>query len=172
MGFAKGSTHPTSCKVLAAALARMRRYRTHHPHRSCGWLRQAKAAESVIAVPAFYFPAAQRFRGRGCPRRESRISFEHVGWVERLVRRSSQSEGGSDTHQLKLAKMMGFATGSTHPTCCAIAPCGPASSRAQAKSSDPAATKQPDGQITKKLSSPSHKNIPLNPSGKSSLKLR
>ena len=47
------------CKVLAAALARMRRYRTHHPHRSCGWLRQAKAAESLIAVPAFYFPAAQ-----------------------------------------------------------------------------------------------------------------
>ena len=46
-------------KVLAAALARMRRYRTHHPHRNCGWLRQAKAAESVIAVPAFYFPAAQ-----------------------------------------------------------------------------------------------------------------
>jgi len=32
---------------------------SHHPHRSCGWLRQAKAAESVIAVPAFYFPAAQ-----------------------------------------------------------------------------------------------------------------
>src|SRR5882724_1033047 len=37
------------CKVLAAALARMRRYRSHHPHRSCGWLRQAKAAESLIA---------------------------------------------------------------------------------------------------------------------------
>jgi hypothetical protein len=36
----------------------MRRYRTHHPHRSCGWLRQAKAAESLITVPAFYFPAA------------------------------------------------------------------------------------------------------------------
>ena len=54
------------CKVLAAALARMRRYRTHHPHRSCGWLRQAKAAESLIAVPAFYIPArrmggAQRY---------------------------------------------------------------------------------------------------------------
>jgi hypothetical protein len=47
------------CKGLAAALARMRRYRTHHPHRSCGWLRQAKAAESLIAVPAFYFPAVQ-----------------------------------------------------------------------------------------------------------------
>src|SRR5882724_1962722 len=57
MGFAKGSTHPAYCKVLAAALARMRRYRSHHPHRSCGWLRQAKAAESLIAVPAFYFPA-------------------------------------------------------------------------------------------------------------------
>jgi hypothetical protein len=29
------------------------------------------------------------------------------------------------------------------------------------------AAKQPDGQITKSMSSPSHKNIPLNPSGKS-----
>jgi hypothetical protein len=29
------------------------------------------------------------------------------------------------------------------------------------------ATKQPDGQITKSLSSPSRKNIPLSPSGKS-----
>src|SRR5258707_9892151 len=34
------------------------------------------------------------------------------------------------------------------------------------------ATKQPDGQISKILSSPSHKNIPLNPSGKSPLRLR
>src|SRR5882757_10936854 len=49
------------CKVLAAALARMRRYRTHHPHRSCGWLRQAKAAESLIAVPAFYIPARRSY---------------------------------------------------------------------------------------------------------------
>jgi hypothetical protein len=30
-----------------------------------------------------------------------------------------------------------------------------------------AATKQPDGQISKILSSPLHKNIPLSPSGKS-----
>jgi hypothetical protein len=44
-----------------------------------------------------------------------------------------------------------------------------ASPRAQAKSRDPIATKQPDGQITKTLSSPFEKNIPLNPSGKSSL---
>src|SRR5882724_12299476 len=57
-GFRKGLNPSYElCKVLAAALARMRRYRTHHPHRSCGWLRQAKAAESLIAVPAFYFPA-------------------------------------------------------------------------------------------------------------------
>ena len=44
--------------------------------------------------------------------------YRQVGalWkVERLVRRSSQSEGGSDTHQLHLMEMMGFA-GSTHPT--------------------------------------------------------
>src|SRR5882724_9662092 len=53
------------CKVLAAALARMRRYRTHHPHRSCGWLRQAKAAESLIAVPAFYFPACRMVEPTG-----------------------------------------------------------------------------------------------------------
>jgi hypothetical protein len=32
-----------------------------------------------------------------------------------------------------------------------------------------AATKQPDGQITKNLSSPSRKNKTLNPTGKSSL---
>ena len=32
--------------------------------------------------------------------------------------------------------------------------------------------KQPVGQITKSLSSPSHKNIPLNPSGKSALPTR
>jgi hypothetical protein len=31
------------------------------------------------------------------------------------------------------------------------------------------ATKQPDGQISKNLSSPRAKNIPLNPSGKSAL---
>jgi hypothetical protein len=52
------------CKVLAAALARMRRYRSHRPHRSCGWFRQAKAAESLIAVPAFYFPALRARRAR------------------------------------------------------------------------------------------------------------
>jgi hypothetical protein len=34
------------------------------------------------------------------------------------------------------------------------------------------ATKELDGQITKSLSTPSHKNIPLNPSGKSMLFLR
>jgi hypothetical protein len=33
----------------------------------------------------------------------------------------------------------------------------------------PHATNQPDGQITKSLSSPSRKNISLNPSGKSPL---
>jgi hypothetical protein len=34
------------------------------------------------------------------------------------------------------------------------------------------ATKQPDGQISKILSSPARKNIPLNPSGKSALSAR
>jgi hypothetical protein len=32
-----------------------------------------------------------------------------VGWVERLVRRSSMSEGGSDIHRLHFAAVMGFA---------------------------------------------------------------
>jgi hypothetical protein len=53
-----------------------------------------------------------------------------------------------DTHQFEFTEMMGFAKSSTHPTSRAIAPCGLASSHAQAKSRDPAATKQPDGQIT------------------------
>ena len=76
------------CKVLAAALARMRRYRSHHPHRSCGWLRQAKAAESLIAVPAFYFPAVQPRRMGGAKRYPS----------------------------IAIHGSMGFAKGSTHPT--------------------------------------------------------
>ena len=39
-----------------------------------------------------------------------RVSLcQRVGWVERLVRRSSMSEGGSDTHQLHFTDMMGFA---------------------------------------------------------------
>jgi hypothetical protein len=42
-----------------------------------------------------------------------------------------------------------------------------ASFHAQAQSCTRAATKQPDGQISKNLSSPRAKNIPLNPSGKS-----
>ncbi len=36
--------------------------------------------------------------------------LRRVGWVERLVRRSSMSEGGSDTHQLHFMDIMGFAT--------------------------------------------------------------
>jgi len=36
------------------------------------------------------------------------------GWSD-LVRRSSPSEGGSDTHQVRFTEMMGFAKGSTHP---------------------------------------------------------
>src|SRR6266568_7678356 len=83
----------------------------------------------------------------------SAVYRRSTGWVER-----------SDTHQFEFTEMMGFAKGSTHPTSRAIAPCGSASSRAQAKSRDPAATKQPDGQITQNLSSPPRKNISLSPS--------
>jgi hypothetical protein len=121
MGFAKGSTHPTSCKVLAAALARMRRYRTHHPHRSCGWLRQAKAAESLIAVPAFYFPAAQRFRDRGCPRRESRISFEPAA---QMGAQRVRARGGPMTGSGVIRHRDGYGGGSMiRPTgCCRYRP--------------------------------------------------
>ncbi len=38
------------------------------------------------------------------------VSGQPAGWVERLVRRSSTSEGGSDAHRLRAAKMMGFAS--------------------------------------------------------------
>jgi hypothetical protein len=66
-------------------------------------------------------------RKRSCPSRSRRAASPCIqsdqpvalGWVERLVRRSSQSEGGSDTHQLHLVEMIGFA-GSTHPTSRAI----------------------------------------------------
>jgi hypothetical protein len=44
-----------------------------------------------------------------------------------------------------------------------------ASLHAQGRNEAAAATKQPDGQITQNLSSPSNKNIPLNLSGKSVL---
>ena len=40
---------------------------------------------------------------------------QFVGWVERLVRRSSTSEGGSDVNQFRPGTVMGFATLS-HPT--------------------------------------------------------
>jgi hypothetical protein len=55
-------------------------------------------------------------RQRHCPIRSAdALQKKRIEWAERLVRRSSQSEGGSDTHQLHLMEMMGFA-GSTHPT--------------------------------------------------------
>jgi hypothetical protein len=38
------------------------------------------------------------------------VSGQLAGWVERLVRRSPTSEGGSDAHRLRAAKMMGFAS--------------------------------------------------------------
>jgi hypothetical protein len=57
---------------------------------------------------------------------------------------------------------VGFAKSSTHATPCEL--------RRLARKQNletRAATKQPDGQITRNLSSPLSKNIPLNPSGKS-----
>jgi hypothetical protein len=47
------------------------------------------------------------------------------------------------------------------------APCGPASPRAQAKSFDPHRDKTTRRANHQNLSSPSRKNIPLSPSGKS-----
>ena len=43
------------------------------------------------------------------PARICVTSAQRAGWVERLVRRSSQSEGGCDTHRDIGAKMLGFA---------------------------------------------------------------
>jgi hypothetical protein len=42
------------------------------------------------------------------------LQAQLVGGVQRLVRRSSQTEGGSDTDHLACISM-GFAKGSTHP---------------------------------------------------------
>jgi hypothetical protein len=72
-----------------------------------------------------------------------------------------------DTHQFEFTEMMGFAKSSTHPTSRAIAPCGPASSHAQAKSADPSRDKTTRRANHQNLSSPSRKNISLSPSGKS-----
>jgi len=43
------------------------------------------------------------------------LRLKHVGWVERLVRRSSASEGGSDTHRPSAHGIDGFRFRSTHP---------------------------------------------------------
>ncbi len=60
------------------------------------------------------------------------ISIQRAGWVERprppkLQRatasaeaRRAKEEGGSDTHQLLLMALMGFAKGLAHPTCYGI----------------------------------------------------
>jgi hypothetical protein len=45
------------------------------------------------------------------------ILSRFTGWMERLVRRSSTSEGGSHIHRLRLSVSVVFADRSTHPTC-------------------------------------------------------
>ena len=55
---------------------------------------------------------------------------QFVGWVERLVRRSSTSEGGSDVNQLLPGTVMGFAA--LYPSCEVCDFCPRASSRTQA----------------------------------------
>jgi hypothetical protein len=52
---------------------------------------------------------------------------QFAGWVERLVRRSSTSADGSDSHQLLLGTVMGFA--SLYPSCEVCDFCPRASSR-------------------------------------------
>ena len=46
------------------------------------------------------------------------LRLKHAGWVERLVRRSSASEGGSDTHRPCAHGIDGSRFRSTHPTRC------------------------------------------------------
>jgi hypothetical protein len=65
-----------------------------------------------LAIPIHYYPLSSV--AHHSLKVQSRL--QRVEWVERLVRRSSKSKGGSDTHQLQFAKMMGFAKSSTHPT--------------------------------------------------------
>jgi hypothetical protein len=57
------------------------------------------------------------WRCRWSPNPFAIYETQPVGWVERLVRRSSTSEGGSEIHRLRLFMSVGFANGSTHPTC-------------------------------------------------------
>jgi hypothetical protein len=93
--------------------------------------------------------------------------------VERLVRRSSQREGGSDTHQLHLMEMNAFCR--LTPSCVlrhlALSVLAAMKSisadckcRSIADGAGPLRGNSPSG---KSVSSPSRKNIPLNPTGKS-----
>ena len=58
---------------------------------------------------------------------------QFVGWVERLVRRSSTNEGGNDSHPLLLGTAMGFAA--LYPSCGVCDFCRRASPRTQAAQS-------------------------------------
>jgi hypothetical protein len=69
-----------------------------------------------LAIPIHYYPLSSV--AHHSLKVQSRLW--RAGWVERLVRRNSKSEGGSDTHQLQFAKTMGFAKSSTHPGCWSI----------------------------------------------------
>src|SRR5712664_3429156 len=74
---------------------------------------------TYLSWPILATPATWRLAPAGLKRTlPVRAQPQRVGWRERLVRRSSmsdcvrrssQSEGGSDTHQLHLMVMMGFA---------------------------------------------------------------
>jgi hypothetical protein len=82
----------------------------------CGILMTRVVVVSKVAATAINVAGSNWFHDRLSGELED-TGHMRAGWVERLVRRSSQSEGGSDTHQLHLMEMMGFAS-STHPTYC------------------------------------------------------
>jgi hypothetical protein len=69
-----------------------------------------------------------------------------------------------ETHHLHESQSMGFASLYPSYVCYGLLRLARNDEIASSR-----ATKQPDGQITKILSSPLAKNIPLNPSGKSKL---
>src|ERR1700676_2303007 len=83
-----------------------------------------------VWVPAFAGTTFVEMRASQRPFRSSRSAsprLQRAGWVERLVRRSSKSEGGSDTHHV-VNDGDGFREGLNpsyaSATCLTAAPCG------------------------------------------------
>jgi hypothetical protein len=71
-------------------------------------------AKAVLGYSARYQAAHDMMTTTGfcCARylQQAALHNQCAGWMERLVRRSSTSEGGSETHQSLCRDMMGFAS--------------------------------------------------------------